>query len=90
MLQELASARVPLLDGSDEEESATLPKDDDGTESDDSAIASRILKPGQSTLLDAGMDILNRVTGPTDSGASSFELLENVKPKILPIQPLGT
>ena len=35
------------------------------------------------------VDVLNRVTGPTDSGASSFELLENLKPKVLPIQPFG-
>lgn len=35
------------------------------------------------------VDILNRSTGPTGSHQSSFELLELVKPKLLPIQPFG-
>ena len=44
---------------------------------------------GSQLLLDFEADLLNRVTGPTDSGVSSFELLENLKPKVLPIQPFG-
>ena len=35
------------------------------------------------------VDILNRSTGPTGSHQSSFELLEQIKPKVLPIQPFG-
>ena len=34
-------------------------------------------------------DILNRSTGPAGAHQSSFELLEQVKPKLLPIQPFG-
>ena len=33
--------------------------------------------------------MLNRATGPTGYNQSSFELLEQVKPKILPLQPFG-